>query len=252
VDVIRSDARDSKSRSTSADAGAGASSLPSSAAEASDSALQSAAGNQAVIQRKASGPAAADPGQTYAQATAGAGGELPHRGAMEQSFGADLSGVTAHTGKGTEMTAMGARAATDGSSVAFADASPGKELVAHEVAHVVQQRQAGGGGGVQKKSTVSSPGSAAEVEADSVAPAAARGERVSVSEAPSGGIHRDELPGAAGGGTPGGGSAGTPATGGTPAAGGTPSRGRHSGAGRGWRDPRAVTRRADRRGREER
>jgi hypothetical protein len=228
VDVIRSDAHEEQSKAKTADASSAGGSLPSTPAQAQESRSQAAGGNQAVIQRKASGDAGANAGASYSEATASGGGELPHRGAMEGAFGHDLSGVKAHTGKAGEMNAMGARAATDGSSVAFAEAQPSKELVAHEVAHVVQSRQAGGAGGVQKKSTVSDPSSSAEREADSVAPAAARGERVSVSASPSAAILRDPLPDA-GGGTPTPGGAGatpTPGAGATPASGGgTPASG---------------------------
>ncbi|MEZ4268492.1 MAG: DUF4157 domain-containing protein [Myxococcota bacterium] len=236
MDVARSDAHEERPKNDAADAPAAAASLPASPAEAQGARAQDAGGNQAVIHRKASGEGGGDAGRSYGDATSGGGGELPHRGAMEGAFGVDLGGVRAHTGKSDEMSAMGARAATDGSSVAFADAQPGKELVAHEVAHVVQNRQAGGGGGVQKKSTVSDPGSSAEREADSVAPAAARGEKVSVREAPSAGIHREELPGGGGGTPPAGGGATPPAGGGaTPPAGGgaTPGAGGSPGAGTG-------------------
>jgi hypothetical protein len=63
-------------------------------------------------------------------------------------------------------------------------------VVAHELAHVVQQRR--GGGGVQAKPTaVSAPGDAAEQRADAAAAAVVHGEPVpDVGTAPSGHLHR--------------------------------------------------------------
>ncbi len=77
--------------------------------------------------------------------------DLPHRGALEQAFGRPLGDVKAHVGPeaADASTAMGAEAYALGSEVAFREASPSKETVAHEVAHVVQQSAepgpAGGG-----------------------------------------------------------------------------------------------------------
>jgi hypothetical protein len=89
------------------------------------------------------------------------------------------------------MGAMGAKAAAQGETVAFASDNPDKEEVAHETAHVVQRRQAGGGG-LSAKSGISSPGDAAEQEADAVASEAAKGEQVEVGAKPSAGIHLEE------------------------------------------------------------
>lgn len=69
--------------------------------------------------------------------------ELPHRAEMEQSFGRPLGHIQAYTGLSHELAAHGARALATGDVVAFADAAPSPELVAHEVTHVVQNEHAG-------------------------------------------------------------------------------------------------------------
>ena len=68
---------------------------------------------------------------------------------METSFGADFSDVRIHTDASSPSTArtVGARAYTHGNHIAFApgqyqpDSSHGRRLLAHELAHVVQQSQ---------------------------------------------------------------------------------------------------------------
>lgn len=110
-------------------------------------------------------------GAAWSKATAGGGGEVPYRREMERAFGQDFSGVKAHVGRKAEMSAIQAKAATVGESVAFAESRPDKRLVAHELTHVVQNRRAKGGGGLRKKTSVSKPGDAAEVEADRMADA---------------------------------------------------------------------------------
>src|SRR5204862_1755912 len=84
----------------------------------------------------------------WASATAsrgfeGGGGALPHLDAVQRSFGPhDVSGVTAHTGGAAREASqeLGAHAYASGDHVAFAEPSPSLFLVAHEAAHVVQQR----------------------------------------------------------------------------------------------------------------
>lgn len=152
------------------------------------------------IQRKATAGAAtagADPGATYAQATSGASSEVPYRADMERGFGSDFSTVQAYTGRTSEMGAIQAKAATAGSDerIAFADASPSRDTVAHELAHVVQARQGGGAAGVQASSTVSQPGDAAEVQADAAAATVAGGGQVDPSSltALGAGVQREEV-----------------------------------------------------------
>lgn len=107
----------------------------------------------------------------------------PLRGDLESSLGADLSGVRVHTDDQAAEAAegMNARAFTVGQSIGFGagefdpESKDGQELIAHEVAHTVQQRGAsgdgdgdggGGGGEVQLASLdVSTPGDPHEVEA---------------------------------------------------------------------------------------
>lgn len=141
-------------------------------------------------------PASATPGQeAFGAATRGTSSEVPHRAQMESVFGADFSGVEAHVGK-DELGAVGARGAAQGNTVAFADASPSPALVAHELAHVEQQR---------KSATTSLAASraesrrddAAEREADGIASAIGAGaKRVNVSAAPSAALHFDRGDGA--------------------------------------------------------
>ncbi|MBZ0236238.1 MAG: DUF4157 domain-containing protein, partial [Deltaproteobacteria bacterium] len=157
------------------------------------------------IQRKASGPP--QPGSDVSelvQLTAGStGAALPEaaRGRFEQSLGADLSGVRVHTGESSAEAAagMGARAFATGQDIHFAagqyqpDDPFGMHLLAHEVAHTVQQGKGGGGGGAQTKLEVSDPGDALEHEADHAADAMVRGEAANVSAAAPGAsrkVHR--------------------------------------------------------------
>jgi len=107
---------------------------------------------------------------TFGTATAGGGGKVPHKDAMEQAFGQSFDSVQAFTGKKDAMASLGANAAQHGEKVAFADSSPSKELVAHELAHVVQAR-----GGDTGSGDLSKPGDRQEVQADQVAAAVMQG-----------------------------------------------------------------------------
>lgn len=122
-----------------------------------------------------------DPEGTFAAATAGGGGAMPYATEMGLAFGEDFSSVNAHVGRAGEMRELGAAAATNGSSVAFADANPSRGVVAHELAHVVQSRRAGGAG-VAMKSLVSQPEHASEREADRAADQVAAGAPVGISQ----------------------------------------------------------------------
>ena len=121
-----------------------------------------------------------DPAQVIAMAQSGfsSAGTLPHRVALEAGFGVDLSDVRAHTGTSAVQAsqAIGAEAYTMGADIAFAHPAPSKELVAHEVAHVIQQRAGAG-----PASGVSAVGDPFEVEANTaaatVAAASANAER---------------------------------------------------------------------------
>jgi len=161
---------------------------------------QASTGNAAFVDRVSrsadGGEVQAEPGQRFAQATAGGGGSVPFMGEMEAAFGQDFGGVSAHFGQAGPMADIGARAAASGETIAFAEASPSKELVAHELTHVVQSRRGGAGGGVQGKavappSAVSAPGGASEREADQVAARIASGEQAGpIQAAPGGEVSR--------------------------------------------------------------
>jgi hypothetical protein len=107
----------------------------------------------------------------------GGGHGMDHgtRSRMESAFGADFSSVRVHTDNraDTLSQSLSARAFTTGRDVFFRQGeynpgtSSGRELLAHELTHVVQQN----GDGIQRKMTVSEPGDAQEVEADRVAQA---------------------------------------------------------------------------------
>jgi hypothetical protein len=95
------------------------------------------------------------------------------RAGMESSFGADFSGVRVHADAGADSLnrSLNARAFTTGQDIFFKQgeyspgSSGGRELLAHELTHVVQQN----GDQVQTKLTVGQPGDRYEQEADRVA-----------------------------------------------------------------------------------
>ena len=136
--------------------------------------LQRMVGNQAVAR------AAASPSDAFRRAVSGPTVPLPHRAAMEAAFGTSFGAVRAHAG-GPEaragLAALGARAATRGHDVVFGEAAPSPELVAHELAHVVQQRR-GVPGVACHPVAAAPPGSSAERAADAAAAAVAGGRRV--------------------------------------------------------------------------
>lgn len=109
-----------------------------------------------------------------ARGVGGSGGSLPHKEAIQRSFGRhDVSGVVAHTGaKANDATsAMGAYAYATGDSVVLGDSGTDLHTVAHEAAHVIQQR-----GGVSLKGGVGQVGDRYEVHADAVADKVVAGE----------------------------------------------------------------------------
>lgn len=97
---------------------------------------------------------------------------LPYQRDLERSFGRDLSGVNVHTGVPNLMQ-HGAAAATFGNTVLFAHSTPPKEIVAHEVAHVLQNRNATKQHDFR---TLAPEGGNAETEADRAGEAAASGQ----------------------------------------------------------------------------
>jgi len=121
------------------------------------------------------GPAS-DPEQVHAAAARGtttAATQLPHLAQIQKSFGKhDISGVQAHVGAEAAASAqeMGATAYATGNHVVLG-AGTDLHTVAHEAAHVVQQRA-----GVHLKGGVGEVGDPYERQADEVADAVVRGE----------------------------------------------------------------------------
>jgi hypothetical protein len=105
---------------------------------------------------------------------------------FEGSLGADLSSVRVHTGgeSAAAAGAVGAKAYTVGQDIHFnagqfaPSSHDGEHLLAHEVAHTVQQHR--GAPHAQYKLEVSAPGDALEVEADRAAAAMVHGRSTSV------------------------------------------------------------------------
>jgi hypothetical protein len=104
---------------------------------------------------------------------------------MESAFGADFSKVRIHTGMKADWLnrLIQARAFTVGGDIFFRNGeyapgqTAGRELLAHELTHVVQQN-----GGVHSKLTVSQPEDASEREADRVAKAVTQNERSAIQQ----------------------------------------------------------------------
>jgi hypothetical protein len=134
---------------------------------------------------------APDADRMIARASSSSGQALPAhvRAHFERSLDADLSDVRVHTGaeSAAAARAVGAHAYTVGKDIHFAagryaPSDPfGLHLLAHEVAHTVQQ---GGAPQVQHKLEVSTPGDAAEVEANRAADAMVAGQPAAVHAAP--------------------------------------------------------------------
>jgi hypothetical protein len=110
--------------------------------------------------------------QLAAEGVANGGGALPYGETIQRLFGRhDVGDIKAHVGGPAEVAsrAIGAEAYATGNHVAFAG-TPSLHTVAHEAAHVVQQR-----GGVQLKGGVGEAGDAYERHADTVADAVVAG-----------------------------------------------------------------------------
>lgn len=146
-----------------------------------------------LVQRKARDANGVTDGAEHAVAAASASSGSPLPATLmrrfESSLGADLSSVRVHTGGASEHAAdaVGAKAYTMGNDIHFGaghydPVTPGgQHLIAHEVAHTVQQS-----GGVQRmqcKFDVSSPGDSLEHEADRAADAMVSGGAAAVSRA---------------------------------------------------------------------
>ncbi len=140
-----------------------------------------------VLQRRAAsdGGGAAGAEAAVTQAAGSTGAPLPGaiRERFEGSLGADLSSVRVHTGadSASAADAVGAQAYATGNDIHFApgkyqpDDPFGVHLLAHEVAHTVQQ-SGGRAPARQHKLEISDPGDAHELEADRAADAMVTGQ----------------------------------------------------------------------------
>ncbi|MFJ8844277.1 DUF4157 domain-containing protein [Streptomyces cyaneofuscatus] len=96
----------------------------------------------------------------------------PLRQEMEARLGADFSDVRLHTGTTARRSAgeIGARAYTSGSDIVVGDGGADKHTLAHELTHVIQQRQGPVAGTVQGDGLrVSDPSDRFEREAEATA-----------------------------------------------------------------------------------
>ena len=132
------------------------------------------------------------------QAARGSGQSLDSgvRAQMEPAFGADFGGVRVHTDNEAETLNrdLGARAFTVGQDIFFRQeayqpgSSGGRELLAHELTHVVQQN----GDQVQRKLAVGQPGDQYEQEADRIARAMMQREQMALTEDNAGRVRRQD------------------------------------------------------------
>lgn len=132
---------------------------------------------QPVIQRQSNASAGFDDPSslrsTAREGTRGPGSTLPFFSRIQSCFGDhDLSGVRTHQDAGARQSAQAlkAHAYTFGEDMVF-DRPPSLFTVAHEAAHVVQQRS-----GVTLQNGIDKPGDAHEKQADAVANAVANGQ----------------------------------------------------------------------------
>jgi Domain of unknown function (DUF4157) len=143
--------------------------------------------------------------EALALASSSSGTPLPEtlQRKFESSLGADLSGVRVHTGGESAAAArsISARAYTTGNDVHFGagqfnpHSAEGEHLLAHEVAHTVQQ--SGAAPSTQARAEVSAPEDGAELEADRAADRMVAGAPAPVSRGASGAhrrIMRDPAP----------------------------------------------------------
>jgi hypothetical protein len=128
--------------------------------------------HRAAMSGQGAGPLAPDVGAVIDAAGGGAGLPDGVQTDLEGQFGADFSAVRVHTGAqaDTLSRAVQARAFTTGSNIMFRSGeyqpqtSAGRELLAHELTHVVQQATGPAG-----PARISHPDEPAEVQARAVA-----------------------------------------------------------------------------------
>jgi len=128
------------------------------------------------MQRSAEGPSAASGVPPSVRNVLGSGGqplEPSTRNSFESRFGVDFGSVRIHTGDeaAASARAVNASAYTVGRDIVFGhgryapDKKDGEHLLAHELAHVVQQR----GAAAPSADEISQPNDASELEADRIA-----------------------------------------------------------------------------------
>lgn len=139
------------------------------------------------------------PDDVYALSDGGGGAPLDGlaRQRFEPALGASLDGVRIHTGPRAAAAARSVRALayTHGPNIVFGDGQyqPGSEhgsrLLAHELAHFVQQRN-----GVPIPAGVSQPGDAAELAAESIARSVTEGGKQPAASPSGSGVMRASPP----------------------------------------------------------
>lgn len=140
-------------------------------------------------ERTAAAPEASSPAPLSSlQRSLTGGSALPPtlRERMEVGFGSSFADVRVHTGGAAAAASarLQAEAFTSGRDIAFATGQyrpgtpAGDRLIAHELAHVVQQRHGGSGGAVQMRTNVSQASEAAETAADTAAATVLAGGRL--------------------------------------------------------------------------
>lgn len=129
--------------------------------------------------------------------------DLAMRAFMEPRFGHDFSGVRIHNGAVASQSArdINALAFTTGQNIVFSegqyapDTKSGQHLLAHELAHVIQQNKSRSRGGVQSKATLSTQNDPDEQEANAAADRVMDGGEARLSSIPGGLLQRQEASG---------------------------------------------------------
>ncbi|GAB4477635.1 MAG: hypothetical protein OHK0057_27590 [Thermoflexibacter sp.] len=112
------------------------------------SSLQSSENQRKGVSQNAPSSNIFAPSQMKKDSATGSGIDLPAqlKTQMESSMNADFTGVKIHTNS-SEAKQMGAKAFARGNNIHFAqgyynpDSQKGKEMLGHELAHILQQRQ---------------------------------------------------------------------------------------------------------------
>ena len=108
--------------------------------------------------------------------------DLPYKSEMESGFGTSFANVQAYGGAEAQAAnqALGSRAYAVGNQIAFDTPNPAKEVVAHELAHTIQQSGGASSSHALQPWTLGG-GDPFEAEADAAAHAVVAGQQASVS-----------------------------------------------------------------------